>query len=54
MGEGRNEFPDVKRIDTLSAELGQEQFRFIRRNEFPDVKRIDTANLRLFALLGHS
>ena len=38
--EGRNEFPDVKGIDTRKFPL--RQGRGSRRNEFPDVKGIDT------------
>ena len=37
---GRNEFPDVKGIDTCSSR--QERETGARRNEFPDVKGIDT------------
>ena len=39
-GEGRNEFPDVKGIDTILK--GAFYRRINRRNEFPDVKGIDT------------
>ena len=44
-GEGRNEFPDVKGIDTNHS-MPPQSIRS-RRNEFPDVKGIDTRVLRL-------
>ena len=40
-GEGRNEFPDVKGIDTPIEEISYGD-PSCRRNEFPDVKGIDT------------
>ena len=49
-GEGRNEFPDVKGIDTLL--FGQvSALDRLRRNEFHDVKGIDTLSLRMHSLL---
>ena len=40
-GEGRNEFPDVKGIDTNQRSASPPQ-TCTCRNEFPDVKGIDT------------
>ena len=50
-GEGRNEFPDVKGIDTT--------FRIFPRgekgrNEFPDVKGIDTHNIAVCVFVPFS
>ena len=38
----RNEFPEVKGIDTCHGSGNEADKRQVRRNEFPEVKGIDT------------
>ena len=48
-GEGRNEFPEVKGIDTRRG-LVKTHDKTSRRNEFPEVKGIDTIKIHNFMI----
>ena len=46
----RNEFPDVKGIDTANSVV-EKTYDVFSRNEFPDVKGIDTSKKLLLPIL---